>query len=291
MANIKRRFGDRKDGRKLRSLHPIEALSPYIMISRNDAVTYISDKIDTSEVDRYVLAKRSSGLTHFGILHVFLAGYVRVVSQKPRINRFISGQKIFARNKIEVNMVVRKTLTEEEPETVIKVFFEPSDTAEDVYNRFEDAFTKAFEGDENDIDSAARVLNYIPGLVKKFAVWFLRTLDYFGIVPSSLLAVSPFHGSMFITSLGSLGIPPVYHHLYNIGNVPIFMAFGAKRYENHLDDQGQIVRKKYVDYTVVTDERICDGMYYAGVLKLFRAYLARPTVLDIPPLEIVRDIE
>jgi hypothetical protein len=178
MGNPKRRFGDRNDGRKLRSLHSIEALSPYIMITRNDAVTYISDKIDTAEVDRYVRAKRSSGLTHFGILHVFLAGYVRVVSQKPRINRFISGQKIFARNKIEINMVVRKTLTEEEPETVIKVFFEPTDTAEDVYNRFEEAFAKAFEGDENDIDSAARILNYIPGLVKKFAIWFLKILDY-----------------------------------------------------------------------------------------------------------------
>ena len=291
MGNPKRRFGDRKDGRKLRSLHSIEALSPYIMITRNDAVTYISDKIDTAEVDRYVRAKRSSGLTHFGILHVFLAGYVRVVSQKPRVNRFISGQKIYARNKIEINMVVRKTLTEEEPETVIKVFFEPTDTAEDVYNRFEEAFARAFEGSENDIDSAARILNYIPGLVKKFAVWFLKILDYFGLLPASILRVSPFHGSMFITSLGSLGIPPVFHHLYNIGNVPMFVAFGAKRYENLIDDQGKVIRKKYVDYTVVTDERICDGLYYAGVLKLFRAYLHRPTVLDTPPVEIVRDIE
>ena len=291
MTKTRRRFGDRSDGRKLRSLAPIEALSPYIMIARNDAVTYISDKIETAEVDKYVRDKRSSGLSHFGILHVFLAGYVRVVSQKPRINRFISGQKIFARNRIEVNMVVRKTLDENEPETVLKVFFEPTDTAADVYNRFEEAFNKTFEGKENDIDEAARVLNYIPGLVKKFAVWFLKTLDYFGILPASVLRVSPFHGSMFITSLGSLGIPPVFHHLYNIGNVPMFVAFGAKRYETQIDDQGQVVRKKYIDYTVVTDERICDGLYYAAVLKLFRNIVAKPSVLDIPPAQVVEDID
>ncbi|MEI8199857.1 MAG: hypothetical protein WCG21_07340 [Eubacteriales bacterium] len=291
MVNRKRRFGDRKDGRRLRTLDPIESLSPYIMVTRGDALTYLADKFETTEVDRYVRQKRSSGLEGFGILHVIIAAYVRMLSQKPRINRFISGQKVFARGKIEINMVIKKKLSANDAETVIKIYFEHADTAEDVYRRFEDALNEALAEDENNIVGTARILNYIPGLFKKFTVWFLRLLDYFGLVPLSLLKVSPFHGSMFITSLGSLGIPPVFHHLYNLGNVPVFLAFGAKRYENQIDDLGKVVKKKYIDYTFVTDERICDGFYYASGLKLFRAYLARPSVLDIPPLEIVSDID
>jgi len=291
MKEIKRRFGDRKDGRKLRTLASIEALSPYIMVTRGDSQTYFKDKFDTAEVDRYVRLKRRSGLEGFGILHVILSSYVRMISQRPRINRFISGQKVFARHKIEVNMVVKKKLNAEEIETVVKIFFEQTDTAEEVYHRFEDALQTAFAGDENNIDAAARTINNIPGLIKKFAVWFLKLLDYFGLLPLSLLNASPFHGSLVVSSLGSLGIPPVYHHLYNLGNVSVFLAFGAKRYENELASDGTVVRKKYIDYTFVTDERICDGFYYASGLKLFRAYLARPSVLDLPPFVVVRDID
>ncbi|WBY63961.1 hypothetical protein [Thermocaproicibacter melissae] len=116
-------------------------------------------------------------------------------------------------------------------------------------------------------------------------------MDYFGLLPMALLKVSPFHGSLFITSMGSLGIPPIYHHLYNFGNVPVFLAFGAKRYENQIDDSGKVVKKKYIDYTFVTDERICDGFYFASALKLFRSYLANPSTLDTPPQKVIRDME
>jgi len=47
----------------------------------------------------------------------------------------------------------------------------------------------------------------------------LKLLDYFGLAPYSLIKVSPFHGSMFITSLGSLGIPPIYHHFEVVRDV------------------------------------------------------------------------
>jgi hypothetical protein len=291
MAKTSRRFGDRKDGRKIRTLTPYDKLSPYIMVSRNDAQDYMVDKFETHEVDQYVRQKRRSGLVGFGIMHVILAAYVRTVSQRPRINRFISGQKIYARKNIEINMIVKAKLRADEANTGIKVVFDQADTAEDVYHRFKDAQIKAFSEDENDFDGTAKTFDYIPGLIKKFTFWFLKMLDYFDLIPMALLKVSPFHGSMFITSMGSLGIPPIYHHLYNFGNVPLFLAFGAKRYENQMDDLGKVVKKKYIDYTFVIDERICDGFYFASGLKLFRAYLANPSILDAPPQEVISDIE
>ncbi len=290
MTKYRRRLGDRADGRRVRSLTPYDMVSPYIMVSRTDAQNLLMDKFETSGADRYIRTKRRDGLERFGMLHVLLASYIRMVSQKPAVNRFISGQKIFSRDRVEVNMVVKEALREGVGDTVIKIFFEPEDTAEQVYERFEDALGKAFADKENDFDAAARIINYIPGLIKKFTVWLLKLLDYFGLLPGFLLRVSPFHGSMFVTSMGSLGIPPVFHHLYNFGNIPVFMAFGAKRYENELSRAGNVIRKKYIDYTFVTDERICDGFYFASGLKLFRSYLADPFVLDKAPETVVRDI-
>lgn len=286
-----KRWGDRPDGRRVRTLAPYDTVSPYIMVTRSDAQNYLADSFETTAVDWYVRRKRSEGLVDFGILHVILAAYVRMLSQKPRINRFIAGQKIFARHGIEINMAVKRALKADETNTVIKVRFEPDDTADLVYQRFTETMAKAFGEGENDFDSTGRLINAIPGLVKKFTVWLLKLVDYGGLLPKALLKVSPFHGSMFITSMGSLGIPPIYHHLYNFGNVPVFIAFGAKRHVNELDNQGQFVRRKYIDYTVVTDERICDGFYFASGLKLFRQLINDPSQLDQPPVKVIADID
>ncbi|MBR5095166.1 MAG: 2-oxo acid dehydrogenase subunit E2, partial [Oscillospiraceae bacterium] len=124
----------------------------------------------------------------------------------------------------------------------------------------------------------------------KFAIWFLKFLDYFGLLPRIILELSPFHGSIFFTSMGSLGIPPVFHHLYNFGNLPIFMAFGRKYKVNETQDDGTVVTRKYMDYTFNVDERIVDGFYYATVIKHFHKLLLHPERLDEPEMEINEDI-
>lgn len=291
MEKRKRKLGDRSDGWRLHGLDPYDTVSPYIMVERCDAQNFFNDKFEITKVEEYVREKRAQGLKNFGIMHVILAAYVRMLSQKPYVNRFLSGQRVYARNSIQINMAVKQELVASETNTVIKVFLEPTDTAEDVYNKFTKTYEDAFAGGENDFDGTARIINYIPGIIKKFAVWFLKLLDYFGLLPKALLNVSPFHGSMFITSMGSLGIPPIYHHLYNFGNVPVFIAFGAKRHAYEMNEDGEVLKKKYIDYTVVTDERICDGFSYASAFKTFRRYLSTPKLLDTPPETVVEDTD
>ena len=148
---------------------------------------------------------------------------------------------------------------------------------------------KANDGDNN-TEQVAASLGKVPGLFLKFVVWLLNLMDYFGWIPQPLLDASPFHGSMIITDLGSLGIPPIYHHLYNFGNLPVFIAFGAKHRTVELDKTGTPVERKYFDYKVVMDERIIDGMYYATAFKYIKYYLRSPEALEAPPQEIREDI-
>jgi hypothetical protein len=291
MEGQKKRFGDRKDGRRLRTLHPMDSMSPYIMVERNDASNLITDRFDIQAADRYVRAKREAGLASFGLMHLVIAAYVRSVSQRPGINRFIGGQKVYARDRIVVNMVVKRTMELNEQSTVIKVVFDPRDTASDVYRKFNETYESALSRVQTGFDSTARIINYIPGLLKKFAVWLLKFLDYFDLLPRALTDVSPFHASMFITSMGSLGIPPIHHHLYNFGNVPVFISFGSKYHEYRLNSEGVAVKRKYIDISVVTDERVCDGFYFASALRLIRGYFTDPSVLDSPPETVVADID
>lgn len=286
-------WGDRTDGRKLRSLDPITTIGVYIMPDRNESSNSISDSIEISEVERYVRRKRMQGLEHFGINDVFLAAYVRCVAKYPSVNRFIAGQKIYSRDQdIQFCMTIKKEMSTDGSESIIKLHLSPYDTAEDVYKKFHAAVQEIKDTPlDSDFDNTARYLTFIPGILLKFTVWLLKTLDYFGLLPRFLLEVSPFHSSIFFTSMGSLGIPPIVHHLYDFGNMPVFCSFGAKRRATELQADGTVVTKKYIDYTFNLDERIVDGFYYATVMKYFRRLIRHPEVLDEKPEEVLRDVE
>ena len=286
-----KRFGDRNDGRRLRKLSPIFAVSPYLMKTRNTSQNFIADAIEITEMERYIVEKRKSGLKNFGILHVLLAAYVRTCARYPGLNRFIAGQKIFTRDReVEINMTIKKEMSTESPDTVIKVTFDPADTAEAVYERFNAKVQEVKDAPLNTgFDKLAGAFNLIPGLLLKFFVALLQTMDYFGMLPRALTELSPFHGSMYITSMASLGIPPIYHHLYDFGNVPVFVSFGKKRRVYETQRDGSVVLKKYMDWNLVTDERIVDGFYFASVLRYIRSLLHDPWQLDEPPAEVVRD--
>jgi hypothetical protein len=290
-TSYKRRFGDRKEGHLLRSLEPFYKFIPYVMPTRNDSMNFFSDSVECTEIDRWLRLKRTEGYKGMGILHLFIAAYVRTVAHCPGLNRFVSGQKIYARNNIEVVMTVKRAMTVDAPETTIKVVFDPKDTVFDVYRKLSEKIDeiKANDGDNN-TEAVAGAMCKLPGLLLRFAVWVLKFMDYFGWIPQSLLNASPFHGSMIITDLGSLGIPPIYHHLYNFGNLPVFIAFGAKRRVVELDKAGVPVERKYFDYKVVVDERTIDGLYYATAFKYIKYYLRNPAALEIPPKEVKEDI-
>lgn len=287
----KRRFGDRKEGRLVRSLDPITKFMPYIMKDRNDGCNQFEDSIDISEAEKWIREKRSEGWKGMGMLHLFIASYVRTVAHCPGINRFVAGQKIYARNDIEVCFMVKRAMTLEAGETLVKIHCKPTDTVFDIYRKINEKVDeiKSDQG-ESGTEAVASALGKLPGIIFRFAIWLLRCADYIGILPQSLLEVSPFHGSMILTDLGSLGIGPIYHHIYNFGTLPVFLAFGAKRRAYELDKSGTPIERKYIDYKVVTDERICDGFYYATAFKYLKYYMRKPSALEAAPEKVEEDI-
>lgn len=286
--------GDRSDGRRIRTLDPMNGVAVYIMPERVPASNLFRDSFECSNAEAYIREKREEGLVHFGYTHLLLAGYARTVAKLPAVNRFISGQRTYSRDdEIEVSMTIKKDMTIDGSETIITVYLDPNDTAYTVYEKFNKEVEKVKSTQELDssFDKIANIFNYIPGVLMKFTIWLLKTLDYFGHLPRWLMRLSPFHGSMFVTSMGSLGIPPIFHHLYNFGNIPVFLAFGMKRRENEVDEDGSVSKKRYIDFTVNTDERICDGFYYATAFRYFKRIMNDPHRLDTPPEEVIHDIE
>ena len=210
----KKRWGDRREGRRVRTLPPMSYVSPFIMKERNDAQNQFQDAIDITNIEKYLDEKHKAGYTDLSLLHVLLAAYTRVISERPGINRFLAGQRIYARKDIECVMTIKKELSLESPDTCIKINLDPRDNVLNVYKKFQKTVIEARESD-SDFDNVAGILTKLPRPILRGIIRFLKWLDYHGKLPKALLKVSPFHGSVIITSMGSLGIPAIYHHLYD----------------------------------------------------------------------------
>ena len=286
----KKRFGDRKEGRRVRTLPAMSYVSPFIMKERNDAQNQFEDVVDITNIERYLDEKHKEGYTDLSLLHVLLTAYTRVVADRPGINRFLAGQRIYARNDIQCVMTIKKEMSLESPDTCIKVILDPRDNVLNVYKKFQKTVKEAIESD-SDFDNVAGVLTKMPRPILRGIVALLKWLDYHGWLPKALMNVSPFHGSMIVTSMGSLGIPAIYHHLYDFGTLPVFISYGNVFTADAIKRDGTRERHHFITIKVVTDERICDGYYYASAFKRLKRYLLHPEALDKTLESVTEDID
>jgi len=287
----KKRWGDRFEGRRLRTISPYMAITPYIMRKRSDACNMFSDTAEITEADRYLRRKRVEGMKGLGMLHLMTAAYIRAVSQYPSVNRFTVGRHVYARNDIIVIMTIKRTMEVDGEESSIKVHFKPDDTIFEVYEKMEAAIASIKNAEENGTDKLAGLLMKLPRCILNLAVSILKGMDYLWGLPKGIIEASPFHGSIVITDIGSLGIPPIHHHIYNFGNLPIFVAYGAKRTVKEPQKDGTFKTRRMIDVKVVTDERICDGYYFASAFKLLRRYVENPTLLQVRPDVVYDDVD
>lgn len=276
--------------RRVKTISPMAMISPFIMVNRVGSQNLITDRIPVVKLEKYLKEKQAEGMKNVSMMHLLIAAYVRATAQRPALNRFIRGQRVWTRDEVEISLTIKKEMSLDSPDTVVKITVPRDATLQVIYDELNRVITEYRDNPGGDFDNTAKFLSYLPSVLLKFVVWLLKLLDYFGLLPRFLTNLSPFHCSFFITSMGSLGIPPIYHHLYDFGTCPIFVSFGAKQRSYEVNPDGSVYKHSYMDLTVVTDERICDGYYFASSLKLLKGILRNPWQLDEKPENVQEDI-
>lgn len=282
-------FGIRADGRKLKSVSPIFKLMPIIMKKRSDSHVYYTEDIPLAPLDEYIAKKAEEGikLTYMNVIYTAL---VRVLAEKPSLNRFIINSRAYARKGIWVCFVAKKSMSEDAEETVIKLPFTGSENIFEIKEMLDKAINENKElSNENETDKLTKVLTYVPHFLMKFAVNFLKFLDRINCLPKSIIDASPFHTSAFLTNVGSLGIDAIYHHIYDFGTTGMFLAMGKKKKSFIYDDE-EFKEQRSISLAWVADERICDGFYYANAIKSFNRYLKKPELLE-KNIEPAKDVK
>ena len=275
-------FSKRCDGVRIKGLSPIQKIMPYIMVERNDAEVYYEDRIDIAQMEEYIKRKKSEGV-NIGHMDVVAAAIARVIAEREELNRFVMNKQIYARKNITVSLALKKTLEDSAEETTVKFNIKPTDTIFDVSRQIQEQVSINKEvTTENITDKLAKFITSMPRGIISFMVGVIKFMDKHNIIPKSIVEASPFHTSVFITNVGSIGINSIYHHIYNFGTTSMFLAMGMKR--SHINSRNGEAQK-YISFKFVCDERICDGLYYARSFLKFRRYLLNPSLLEKPVSE------
>jgi hypothetical protein len=281
-------FGYRADGRRIRGMDPIVNLTPYIMPRRYDAQVQIRHNLDFDVMTRYIREKREQGfnVTYMGLL---LAAYVRTVSQYPELNRFIMNKQLYARNHICVSFVTLKKGTDpgKIEESLVKLAFAPDETVFEVTEKLEEAIERNRKAEKANLtEGVARFLLATP-LLPNIVVGLARLLDRYGLLPSVIHKASPFHTSLFVSNMASIGMSYIYHHIYDFGTTSVFVSMGRTEHEVRLNSDGSPRSRRIMPLGTVVDERICSGGEFSRAFGYLKSLLAHPEELEQKP-EVVK---
>jgi hypothetical protein len=271
-------------------MDPIVSLMPHIMTERNDAMVMLQYEIDYGKLARYIVSKEAEG-HKLRFMDVVIAAYVRTISELPELNRFIMNRRFYARKTLSVSFAVLRSNGEnvsDVDENTTKCYFDPHDTIFDVSRRITDVIEEARKPDaDNPTMRVAEKLLRTP--VVRPAVVVLKWMDRHGMLPKSIIDASPFHTSLFLTNNASVGLPAVYHHIYNFGSTTMFWGMGAPRRHVDLDREGKAVRTRVMPIGVTVDERVAAGRVFGMMIARMVRYFSDPTLLEKPPEKVNTD--
>ncbi len=86
-----------------------------------------------------------------------------------------------------------------------------------------------------------------------------------------------------------MGINHIYHHVYEFGTTGLFIAIGKEK-RIPVSQGSHIAVRKCMGFGLVTDERFCDGLYFARSLKMLKKFLRSPELLETPLEQKVEDV-
>jgi chloramphenicol O-acetyltransferase len=264
-------------------------ITPYIMPMRCDAQVFLKYRADLEVLLDYIRRQRLEKDERITYMQIFVAAYVRAISRNPQVNRFIMNKQLFARNNCSCAFTILKNPQDiDKGEAVVKIKFDLTDTIYDVRDRMEVAIpANRIDQPPGSIEKLLGFMFSVPGLATA-VVAMTRLLDRYGLAPGVLMEQLPFYVGMYITNTASIQLQDVNHHLYNWGNVGLFVGMGLEE-RSAVVENGNTRMKRFLPIGVTIDERVCSGAHYARFMKDIRRYMRHPELLELPPDEVCFD--
>jgi hypothetical protein len=259
------------------------------MPTRTEAAIYFEQEFDVTKALEFVNRKNSdSGGFKITLFYIILYAAVRVIAQRPKMNRFVSGYRYYQRNRISFNFVAKRELSDDGEEVNVTMSFSPLLSLEKFCKKIYDNISSIKKGSGTSAEKINSLITNMPRLIIRLIFKIYHYLDYHNGLPKSVIDSLPFYSTIFFTNTGSVGIDAPFHHNFEIGNCGIFCAIGKILKENSIKPDGTTETRDKVKITMTFDDRITDGIYCARAVDMVRDLVENPEKLETP-LELTEE--
>ena len=278
---MRRRIGDRKDGRLLRELDSLHFITPILYPNRCDNEAFISERIDLTKTIEYINCRNAENPEYsYKLFQIILTAVLKTITLRPKLNRFIANRNFYQRNRLSASFVVKKQFSDNGGEALAFLYAEPCDTLDSIRGKIFSQISDCRSDKVDESTSAMDIFNKMPRFLAKAIVRFICFLDRHGWVPSSLIASDPYYSSVVLTNLGSIKLHSAYHHMTNWGTNSVFVAIGEQKKRPFFEDDGTFTMRESIDLGLTIDERLADGYYYSQTVKLLKKLIENPELLE-----------
>ncbi len=280
----KEKWGDRADGRWIKGTG-MQTIMGHLLPNRTECEVCCRELIDATELMRF-LEKRNAEHPDYKttIFHCALLVIARIIRERPYLNRFVQGRRMYERHEISLGFTAKRRFADGADEALL-LFVPREEETIDSFSRYVAGDVTQMRKSEHStggVDAIMDSLAKLPRPLLMLVVKAVRILDFWGKLPHGIWETDPNYATVFASNLGSIKCPSVYHHLNNYGTNSIMITIGTLHKEELTMPDGHKELRDVIDVSATLDERIADGFYFARSLKLLKHVFAHPELLDQP---------
>ena len=267
----------RPDGDLVRTESNVRRMIPYLMRGRNESAVYHEQHFDLTKARPWLRSyNRAHPSTPATLFHLLLVGIAQAFHERPGMNRFVSGGKIYQRKHVDLSFAAKKVMSETAPLVTVKMRFLPGEPFAMAVKRITDTIADARTDKMTRVDKELAVALALPGPVLRMVMAGLRGLDRVNLLPGSMIDSDPMYATAFVGNLGSLGLDNTFHHLYEYGTVSLFAAIGTTKKVLAVGADGKPTVHVGTQIRWTFDERINDGYYCSTAIKVTQRVVEDP---------------
>jgi pyruvate/2-oxoglutarate dehydrogenase complex dihydrolipoamide acyltransferase (E2) component len=248
------------------------------MRKRNESIVFFEQKLDMTKTLTFLRHFRDRTRLHATMLHLLIYASAQILKDRPRMNRFVAGGRIFQRRGIWISFSAKKRKTEDAPIVLVKREIDPSWSFEELVRQIEGGISEGRSDKPSTTDTELSLIFKLPVFLIGWMVWLLMKLDHFGLLPGSFIRKDPLFASLFIANLGSIDLDAGFHHLYEYGNIPMLIMAGRNKEEVVVGTDGNPEIRPMMTLRYSFDERIEDGLYGAQAIGIMKRIIEDPDV-------------
>lgn len=282
MTKYKRRFGDRKDARRVRTITAMSQINADLKPHRSVSDVFINQKMDLTALVDYVDKKKAEGqkMTYF---HAILTAIGKVYYNRPILNYFIANRHTYEHNEVAISFVAKISFDDKSEEMMIIVPIKEDDNLETISKKIYDkveAIRNNAEDEKDGANGAIEVLAKLPNILRVPLIGFMKYLDKIGHLPNSLIEDNLYYSSLIVSNLGTLKCGAILHNINDFGTCSALATIGEIRPEVIIDEKGNRKTRKMCEFGINLDERIGDGYYFIKSMQLLQYIFNNPELLE-----------